>query len=157
MTKIVFTGLIFLTFLIACAGPELKRKSMSEDLGSTKKITILKKRANNFWSAFVQEDYKRVYDIYDPFFRARVDFQDFMGLSGKIKYHEYEIKGVMVEGNIGKVKVEVVFSLSKLMYKESEFSVPKTQKEFEETWLYIYDNWYKEWYLESLEDGYTDY
>ena len=91
------------------------------------------------------------------FFRARVDFQGFMGLTGKIKYHSFEIKDVTVEGNIGTVKVELVFSLMQTLFEKSEFSSPDSTTEFEAKWLYVYDNWYKEWYLSSLADGYAHY
>lgn len=143
--------------LTACAGPGMKKVNMSEDIGSPEKIALLKERANDFWTAFVQEDYESVYNIYDPFFRSRLDYQGFMGLTGKIKYHSYKIKDVMVEGNIGKVKTEIVFSLTKTLYKQAEFSVPESTTEFEDKWLYIYDNWYKEWYLSSLDDSYARY
>jgi DNA gyrase inhibitor GyrI len=41
--------------------------------------------------------------------------------------------------------------------KAQVFSVPETPAEFEETWLYIYDNWYKEYYSEMMGKGYADY
>ncbi len=157
MTKIFFTGLFVLMVLTACAAPDIKKASMSEDLGSPEKIAILKERTHDFWASFVQEDYKSVYAMYDPFFRARLDFQGFMGLTGKIKYHSFEIKDVTVEGNIGTVKVGLVFSLTETLYEKAEFSSPETSTEFEAKWLYIYDNWYKEWYLSSLSDSYARY
>jgi uncharacterized protein YchJ len=157
MTKKFFAGLFILMILTACAGPGMKKANMSDDLGSPEKVALLKERAHDFWTAFVEEDYKRVYDIYDPFFRARVDFQGFMGLTGKLKYHSFKIKDATVEGNIGKVKVELAFSLTKTLYEHAEFSSPESTTEFEATWLYIYDNWYKEWYLSSLDDSYTRY
>jgi hypothetical protein len=158
MKKVFLAVLISLSLLIACAGIESKRKSMSEDLGSPEKVALLKERVNDFWSAFVKEDYEKIYNIYDPFFRAKTDKNTFFGTLGKIKYHEFEIKDIKVEGNVARVKVRTVYSLPKVKLKTQEFSTPEeTPTEFEETWLYIYDNWYKEYYLYSLETGVVKY
>ncbi len=158
MKKVFLAVLISLSLLMACAGIESKTKSMSEDLGSPEKVALLKERVNDFWSAFVKEDYEKIYNIYDPFFRAKTDKNTFLGTVGKIKYHEFEIKDIKVEGNVAKVKVRTVYALPKMRLKTQEFSTPeKTPTEFEETWLYIYDNWYKEYYIHSLEVGVVQY
>ena len=142
--------------LFACAGVEPRGKSLSEDLGSPEKVELLRERAYDFWSAFVKKDYETVFSIYDPFFQARTDVNSF---SGKIllTYHEFEIKDIKVEGNVAKVKLNIVYSMEKVAFKDQEFSQPETEAEFEETWLYIYDNWYREYYLESVGAGYAKY
>ncbi len=138
---------------MACATTEISKKTMVEDLGSPDKIELLRQRANDFWSAFVRKDYERVYNLYDPFFRARTSKNAFIGTMGRVLYHEYEIKDIKVEGNVAKVKVRVVYSMPKYRFRQLELSKPKTPAEFEENWLYIYDNWYKEFYMYSLERG----
>jgi len=149
--------LLFLLILVmACATME-SRRHMVEDLGSPKKVSLLRKRVTAFWSAFVNEDYEKVYYLYDPFFRARTNKSAFIGRLGRIKYHSFEIKDIKVEGNVAKVKVKVVYSMPKTRFKRLEFSQPKTETEFEETWLYIYDNWYKEYYLYALKAGIVYY
>jgi len=35
--------------------------------------------------------------------------------------------------------------------------VPETATEFEETWLYIYDNWYKEYFSAMMDKGFAEY
>jgi gamma-glutamylcyclotransferase (GGCT)/AIG2-like uncharacterized protein YtfP len=142
--------------LIACAGVEPRGKSLSEDLGSPEKVELLRERANDFWSAFVKKDYETVFSIYDPFFRARTDVNTF---SGKmvITYHKFEISDIKVEGNVAKVKLNIIYSLDKIAIKGQELSQPETEAEFEETWLYLYDNWYREYYLESVGAGFAKY
>ncbi|MBM4140025.1 MAG: hypothetical protein FJ242_00795 [Nitrospira sp.] len=158
MKKVFFVVLISLLSLTACAGIETSRKSMSEDLGSPEKVDLLRERVNDFWSAFVKEDYEKIYYLYDPFFRTRTPNKHaFMGTLGKIKYHKFEVKDIKVEGNVAKLKVSVVYSIPKTRFKIAEFSQPETPAEFEETWLYIYDNWYKEYYMHAAEAGIVYY
>ena len=128
--------------LAACAG--VPEQSMVEDQGSEAKIALLGERAKEFWSAFVKEDYEKLYYLYDPFFQARTNRYAFMGKLGRIKYNSFEIKDIKVEGNIGVVTMNVVFSVPKTKFKVQEFSQEPKPAEFEETWLFIGDNWYKE-------------
>lgn len=154
MKKTVFLLLVSMIFLNSCA---ISQKRMTEDLGSPEKIALLKERVNEFWTAFVKEDYEKIYYLFDPFFKVRTNKYAFIGNLGRIKYHEFEIKDIKVEGNVAKVKVKVVYSMPKVVLKIKEFSVPRTPDEFEETWLYIYDNWYKEYYLRSIDEGIVKY
>lgn len=154
MKKILFLLLIAMIFLNSCT---ISQKRMVEDLGSPGKIELLKERVNEFWTAFVKEDYEKIYYLFDPFFKVRTNKYAFIGNLGRIKYHEFEIKDIKVEGNVAKVKVKVVYSMPKTVFKVREFSVPMTPDEFEETWLYIYDNWYKEYYIRFIEEGIVKY
>jgi hypothetical protein len=157
MKKTIFLLLIFITFA-GCAGMKATENSMVEDLGSPKKIDLLRERANDFWSAAVKGDYEKVYSIYDPFFReANPGSAGIERAKGKINYHMAEVKDIQVEGNTAKVKVSIVYSLPPTKLKTQVFTQPETPAEFEETWLYIYDNWYKEYYMVSVEKGIADY
>jgi hypothetical protein len=158
MKKTIFSFAI-LMILAACAGLKTTENSMVEDPGSPKKIALLRERANEFWNASVKEDYEKVYSLYDPFFRAsHADRSAVISQSmGKIKYHKAEVKDIQVEGNIAKVKVSIAYSVPAVRMKVQVFSVPETPAEFEETWLYIYDNWYKEYYRAAVEKGFADY
>ncbi len=142
----------------ACASVKSTSKGMVEDLSSPpEKIKLLRQRVNDFWTAFIKEDYERIYYLYDPFFQAGTNKYAFMGTLGMVKYHEFEIKDIKVEGNVAQVKISLVYSMPKVRLKLEEFTVSKTQAEFEENWLYIYDNWYKEFYMHALEKGVVYY
>jgi|WetSurMetagenome_2_1015567.scaffolds.fasta_scaffold15932_2 hypothetical protein len=132
--------------------------SMVEDQGSPKKIDLLRERANDFWNAIVKEDYEKAYSIYEPFFRATYTGSTGIDkVKGKIKYHKAEVKDIQVEGNIAKVKVSIVYSLPPTRFKTQVFTQPETPSEFEETWLYVHDNWYKEYYMAVVEKGVANY
>jgi len=152
--------------LTACAhstpeiapGESIPKKSMTEDYtGSPEKIALLRERAEEFYAAFVKGDYEKVYSLYDPFFRARYNKYQYIATLGKIKYHSFEIKEVTLEGNIGTVKVNIVYSMPPMKFKEQTFSKAETPAEFEAKWLYIYDNWYKEYYSSMVEAAIAEY
>jgi len=154
---------IFLLFLIvslaACAGMKSTGKNMAvgEGLSSPERVELLRQRVSDFRTAFIEEDYEKVYYIYDPFYRAVTNKYAFMGSAGRIKYQEFEIKDIKVEGNVAKVKVRLVYSMPTTKFKRSEFTVPETQAEIEETWLYIYDNWYKEYFNKVMDKAVVEY
>ena len=158
MKKTVFL-LLTLIILSACAGLKTTGTNMGKDLESPGKTALLRERANDFWNASVKEDYDTVYSLYDPFFRARNPDKSevIRKLMGKIKYHSFEVKDVRIEGNIARVTVSIVYSIPPVKLKEQVFSAPETAAEFEETWLYIYDNWYKEYYSSMMEKGFAEY
>jgi hypothetical protein len=149
--------LLTILLLTGCAGMAGKTKSLSDDLGSPEKAALLKERATEFWSAFVKQDYAKVFDMQDPFFRTAKKKDAYMASLGTIRYHKFEIKDVTVEGNTAKVKTRVVFSVPKTKIKQLTVSAPETEREFDDKWLYVYDNWYKEYYSEMVESGIADY
>ena len=151
MKRHVFVLLLIIFAITACTGSRIQTKSMVEDLGSPEKVDLLRQRANDFWAAFVEEDYETVYGIFDPFYRARNSLQAFLKRT-KVKYHEYEVKDIKVEGNIAKVRVRIVSSVPGIMGKMGQvFSQPPAPSEMTETWLYVYDDWYKEYYMGMVE------
>lgn len=156
MKKIIF---IFLTIslLAGCAGMANKTKSLSDDMGSPEKIALLRERTTEFWTAFVKEDYEKIFNMQDPFFRATKDMHTYISTLGRIKYHKFEIKDIKVEGNIAKVEMSLVYSMPSYKFKKMTFSVPETEQKIEMTWIYVYDNWYKEWRSEMVESGSAEY
>ena len=149
-----FIPLMFvLITLIACAGAE-KKMNMVDDLGSPEKVALLSDRAHEFWTATIGGDFEKTYEIYDPFFRANFNKHWYLLRTGKIIYHEYEIKDIKVEGNVGKVTLRTKWSMDKLKFKSGQTEgAEEVPAEFVETWLYIYDNWYKEYYFAMIEKG----
>lgn len=130
----------------------------TEDKGSFDKRSLLESRVADFWEAMVKADYEKVYDIFDPFYRAGMRKINFLAQRGRLIYHSAELKEIVkVEGNIAKVRIAVEYSMPMIVTKHGKFSQPKTKTEFTETWVYVYDNWYKEYYDEMAETAYTRY
>jgi uncharacterized protein YchJ len=153
MKRMIF-ALLAVFSLAACAGAP--PATMVEDQGSPAKVELLRERATEFWTAFVKDDYARLYHLYDPFFRARMNENAFISNTGAVKYHSFRIENVKVDGNIGHVKLQVVYSVPKMKFKRQDFSKAPTPAEFEELWLFVGDNWYKEYKIEE-DFGYARY
>lgn len=136
---------------------EMPKRNLAEELDSPEKTELLRERVQQFWTAFVKGDYEKIYFLHDPFFQAKTNKFSFMGTLGRIKYHTFEIKDINLQGNVAKVTMMVVYSLPPMKLRTKEFSQPETSTEFEETWLFIYDNWYKEFYMKSAEMGVVEY
>ena len=128
-------------FLVACAVAPVR---MVEDQDSAAKTALLRERAKEFWTASVKEDYEKVFYLFDPFFQAKTNKHLFIGSRGVVKYQSFEIKDIKVVGNVGHVTLNVVYSIPKIKVKNQEVSRPETPAEFEESWLFVGDNWYKE-------------
>ncbi len=128
--------------LAACAGSPRK---MVEDQGSPAKVALLRERVNEYWTASVNAEYEKTFYLFDPFFQASTNKYSFLGTRGVIKYHSFEIKDIKVDGNVGHVTMMIVYSIPKSVFKKAEFSKPPTSAEFVEPWLFVGDNWYKEY------------
>jgi hypothetical protein len=155
--KKVICSLLILIFSFGCAGLGFKGKSLSEDPGSPEKAALLRERAHDLWSAFVKEDFEKAYQFYDPFVRAKREKAEFLATLGKIKYSAFEITDVKIEGNVAKIKLKIDYSMPKTKLNKLEFFVAPTQREIEDKWIYVYDNWYKEWYSEMMGSGAAEY
>jgi hypothetical protein len=151
--KRIFLLLLLGFSLAACAGAPGR---MIEDQGSAAKVALLRERVEAYWTASVKEDYERTFYLFDPFFQAVANKHAFLANRGAVKYHSFEIKDVKVAGNVGHVTVKIVYSVPKMKYKKQEFSQPETPAEFEESWLFVGDNWYKE-YKTDEESGVVRY
>ncbi len=148
---------LFVTMLLIACTPTIRKTSLAEDPGSSNKVQMLKERASQYWSLMAKGNLKEAYAYYDPFLRARMSPEEFIEKHSAVKYHEAAVTNVKVEGNIGTVTVKVRYSVPKVKVRQKEFELPETTTDFEERWLFIYDNWYKEYYLRYFDSGVAFY
>jgi hypothetical protein len=134
--------------LAACAGAPVR---MTEDQSSAAKVALLRERVQEFWTASVNGEYEKTFSLFDPFFQASTNKYAFLGTRGTIKYHSFEIKDIKVDGNVGHVTMGIVYSVPKVKFKTQEFSQPETPAVFEDSWLFVDDNWYKEYKTEQRQ------
>ncbi len=155
--KILIVTITVVGILSGCVATSPVKKSLINDLGSPSKVRLLEKRATEFWNAMVKHDMEKAYEYYDPFMRARMSVHEFINKHGLVRYDSFSIEDIKVEGNIGTVRISVTYHIPKIKVFRREFSQPKTTRSFEERWLYVYDNWYKEYYLRLLDAGIAFY
>jgi hypothetical protein len=117
----------------------------------------LMERINGLWVAFMEDDYQKVYLFNDPFFRARNRVEEYLTRRGRIKYHSYNIGEIHIEGRIAKVNMDIVYSVPQMMWHGEKFSRPETKASFVDTWIFLDNEWYREYKEETADFTYTRY
>jgi hypothetical protein len=149
---------MLLGMIVCVASCAHKQTSFVTDYTSPEKTDLLRDRTNEFWRYLLNEDYKKAFYFFDPFFRGRSTSEDFLIHSGRIKYHRYDILDVKVEGNVGKVTMKILYSLPRFKAKSgTEFERPETENTMTDTWVYVYDTWYKQYHDAMTDITYTQY
>jgi len=103
----------------------------------------LLKRAGEFWKAYVDGDFIGVYDMWDPFIRARVTKKSFAATFGQTDYLDARIEDVTITENFADVKVKVKFEAKHLHIGRMHTSVPPTERDFRERWIWVDGDWFK--------------
>ncbi|MGC8720146.1 MAG: hypothetical protein ACP5TY_09095 [Thermodesulforhabdaceae bacterium] len=156
--RTIWIWFVFLVVMsITACTTAMRKTSLAEDPGSSNKVQMLKERASQYWSLMAKGNLKEAYAYYDPFFRAKMSPEEFIEKHSAVKYREATVTNVKVEGNIGTVTVKVKYFVPKVKVRQKEFEVTETTTDFEERWLFIYDNWYKEYYLRYFDSGVAFY
>ena len=77
---------------------------------------------------------------------------------GKIKYHRIQIGQIVQKGNLARVQVEIESSVPEFTLPNGKVisQPPKTVK-FLETWMFVNDDWYREFYDEMSEKPFSHY
>lgn len=112
---------------------------------------LLRERIAENWNAMIAGDRLKVYAMYDPFFRTNVDLQFWRGISAPGKYYTFNIKGLDIRGNVAYAEVEVEYSYSLIGKFGQKIERERTKVTINETWLYVDDNWWRQ-----FRDGITD-
>ncbi|MEE4376990.1 MAG: sialidase family protein [Candidatus Competibacteraceae bacterium] len=132
-------------------------KDLLSDAGSPNKQALLRTAANRLWGVLVKNDYRAAYPLFDPFFRANLREVDYLAATGRVVYRGFKIKDVAVRGNIGRVSVEYEYEVPEFATKSGKVSRPLTKANAVGQWLFIQDNWYKEYSNELGEFTYARY
>lgn len=122
----------------------------SRTLTKEDKERLLKERAVECWEALKEGDRGKVYDMYDPFFRARATKEWFVGSAAPIYYNHFEVKALDIRGNVAYVLMEVAYKIEHI-----GLGKPYTHEDtqlFSEKWLFIDGNWYRQ-HIDKRTDG----
>lgn len=115
----------------------------------------LRERAEAYWRALASRDLETVYGMFDPFFRARVSFDDYKRNAGRIEYSRPEISKVDVLGPLGMVVSKVTVEVKPFTVQGRTMKLDPVEKEVPSRWIWIDGDWYNEFYLESRDFRYT--
>ncbi len=117
----------------------------------------LKQRVEEFWAIFLAGDYGKAYDYQDPAFRGLYSRDVYQGNMGRIKYHAFELKGIEITDNVASVQILGEASIPEFELVGKTVGRPKTAYDLTSTWLFIGDDWYREYYSEATDTKYIKY
>ncbi len=118
----------------------------------------LRERVTQYWQSLQDGQYETTYALMDPFFRSKRDFKTYLNSTGAIKYHRYQVGQIVQKGNLARVQIEIESSVPEFKLPNGKIiSQPLKTIKLWETWLFMNDNWYREYYDELAEKSSTSY
>ena len=125
--------------------------------GEKSSETHLRERVEKYWNAMQTQDWATSYAVNDPFFRDKVAYDTYRANRGRIKHLSHEILAITLQGNIAKVQVRFDAEVPEFIYNGKPFSKPRQSYETTDTWLFIDDDWYREYYDQVQDIRFTNY
>ena len=138
----ITTFMLMLSLLIA--GCTTMTGTRSIGLTDEAKEAMLGERVMEMWGAQVDGERGRMYNYYDPFFRARVSRAHFAGKAVPVQYFNPHIVQVEIYGNVATVRVSVDYQ-GTLAGKLGPIDVKKKNNVTNETWLFVDGNWWRQY------------
>ncbi|MBK1718869.1 hypothetical protein CKO27_14680 [Thiocystis violacea] len=120
---------------------------------------VLRKRAEEYWSAMTQADFTKAYAYLDPFFRARMPLNIYLSNMGKIKYSEAKVDSIKIKGPIAEVITTIRASVPEFKVPTTGEIVSQPEREVPVTnrWLWLDGEWVSEFVIESQDIVFTRY
>ncbi|MFZ1642938.1 MAG: hypothetical protein WAV07_16210 [Candidatus Contendobacter sp.] len=118
----------------------------------------LRERVTQYWQAMQDGQYETAYALTDPFFRHKRDLKTYLSSTGAIKYHRYQVGPIVQKGNLARVQMEFESEVPEFKLPNGKIvSQPRKTMTLLETWVFVNDNWYREYYDEMAEKSSTSY
>ena len=118
----------------------------------------LRERATAYWQAMQDGQYETTYAIMDPFYRSNRDLRKHLSSKGMVKYHHFKVGQIVQKGNIAKVQIEIETSVPEFKTSSGKtINQPVKTITFAETWVFVNDDWHREYYDELAEKSFTRY
>jgi hypothetical protein len=111
-----------------------------------KSSDALRQRVSAFWEAMMARDFVKTFELQDPFFRSRNDPLSYLQRLGRIAYSEYHINDVRIDGWRAEVDTRVKATIPPYRASTGEIlSSPEKEVSMTEVWLWMGDDWYREY------------
>lgn len=116
----------------------------------------LRQRIDAYWQAMQEGDYTKSMKFFDPFFSARVDPIRYLSMVGRIKYSAHRVEELSIDGPSASVMTVIRASVPPFQAKTGEI-IQQAERDIplNDTWLWVDDNWYREFYSEAQEVRFT--
>ncbi|CAK0747496.1 exported hypothetical protein [Gammaproteobacteria bacterium] len=103
----------------------------------------LEGRVNAFWTGREQNKDEEVFNLYDPYFQARMNKHTFLGQGmSTIRYHGHHIESVKILGDLAKARVRMTYEIDQPALMGPEIKQPKTEQTLEMTWVWMDNEWF---------------
>lgn len=116
------------------------------------KRRLLETRVKAYWQAMLKGDHQTTYALHDPFFRARMNFESYVSRRGPMRYLEYELREMKIQGNTAYVEVWIRYEVPRIRILGQDRSIPATETVIEDTYLYLDDTWFRK-YIDPMSGG----
>lgn len=118
----------------------------------------LRDRMGTYWQAMIDRQYETSYALMDPFFRDARSLVDYQNTMGIVHYQSYQIGKIAQKGNIAKVQITIESSVPEFTTSSGKkVSLPLKSTSFIDTWLFVNNDWYREYYDGVAEASLTRY
>lgn len=149
MFKKIISILLLFLMLGGCTTATVGNKKISD----ADRERLLAERVKILWDAMVKRDRETIYDIYDPFFKSRENKYAFAGKQIPIFYYNPEISEIIIKGNVATVKIKMEYEIKGFRTPlGKEINEPKKKVITTETWIFMDDNWHKE-FIDQIADA----
>ncbi|MEJ5301666.1 MAG: hypothetical protein WHS38_11820 [Thermodesulforhabdaceae bacterium] len=132
--------------------PEKLFTKKNNILDPEKTERLLVKRVNDYWKYMISRDFRKTYSFYDPFFRARIKYENYAAKLGSIIYHKAQVEGVEIKGPEATVHIKVLYEVKDLIVGNQKFSSEKEERLLHDLWIFVDNEWHKK-YINPLMEG----
>jgi hypothetical protein len=116
------------------------------------RMKLLRQRANEYWKGMVEKDQKTTYELHDPFYKAFIPYAQYAGRLNPIKYLNFDLQDIKIEGNVATVKIKLTYEVPKIKVMETEFNQPPKEATLEDTYIFVDGTWYRR-FVDALSGG----
>lgn len=118
----------------------------------------LRARLAAYWTAKEHGAHAEAYRLLDPFFRSQRSLAAYAASSDRIRYHHHDVKAVDIAGRIATVRLEVDASVPEFTLSTGEtVSRPRERHGIDERWVFVDDDWYREYREQPGDLRFTRY
>ncbi len=120
-----------------------QKTGVSEQMNDRKKRLL--EREKQFWKHYINRDFDKAYEMFDPFVRQQLNVHAFIGNINRFNYLEARVSDdAEITENYGKISVTVTVEAPNLgVIKGKKVRLDRAEKTFDETWIWIDGDWFK--------------
>ncbi|SEP89019.1 hypothetical protein SAMN05421693_10948 [Ectothiorhodospira magna] len=110
----------------------------------------LQERLDAYWKAMIEEDFRGAYNLFDPFYRARVPFSEHLKAMGRIQYETAETEAIESLGHVALSASTVTVSIPTFTSPAgATIESPTQTRTLTLRWVHVDGEWYVDYASEA--------